>query len=77
MTITHCPYCNANLQGGLIFDTGMEKFGCEDEALLYAKGYGATKTDGYWRREFAIYSLGKDMTVAYQCPECNREWERT
>lgn len=73
-----CPSCKSDLQGGLIFDTGMELHGNDEaKALEYAQFYGATKTEGHWGRELAIYSFGEDKTVAYRCPDCEHIWERT
>ena len=77
MTVTHCPSCKADLQGGLIFDTFMEQYGDEAKALETAKYYGATKTEGRWGRQLFMYDMEKDRTVAYRCPDCNHQWERT
>lgn len=71
-----CPNCNANLEGGLIYETFLEKYGDEQKALETAECYGATKTEGRWGREIGIYDMYKDRTVAWRCPDCNHEWPR-
>lgn len=71
-----CPNCNANLEGGLIYETFFEKHGDEHKALEIAEMYGATKTEGHWGREIGIYDLYKDRTVAYECPDCKHRWKR-
>lgn len=71
-----CPNCNSNLEGDLIYNTFLEKYGDEVKALETAAMYGATKTDGHWGREMAIYDRGKDRTVAYACPDCKHQWAR-
>lgn len=72
----NCPHCGVNLNGGLIYDTFMEKYGNHEEALRAAEMYGATQTEGMWGREIAIYDFMKDKTVAYKCPDCGKEWAR-
>lgn len=69
-----CPSCKTNLEGDLIFDTFMEKYSDEKKALETAAMYGATKTEGRWGREIAIYDLHKDRTTAYLCPDCRHQW---
>lgn len=71
-----CPNCNANLEGDLIFDTFLEKYGDEQKALETAEMYGATRNEGRWGREIAIYDREKDRTVAYVCPDCDHQWGR-
>lgn len=29
----------------------------------------------HWKREIGIYDWGKDRTVAYQCPDCKKQWK--
>lgn len=69
-----CPSCKSDLTGDLIYDTFFEKYGDEQKALETAAMYGATKTEGCWGREIAIYDIGKDRTVAYSCPDCGHQW---
>ena len=72
-----CPVCNSNLEGGLIFDTFMEQYNDEAKALEAAEMYGATKTEGRWRREIGIEILGGYDGISYwRCPDCNAEWDR-
>ncbi len=72
----HCPNCNTDLDGGLIFQTFMEKYNDRAKALETAEMYGATETTGQWGRAIALYDINKDRTVAYKCPDCNHQWER-
>lgn len=72
-----CPNCNANLEGDLIFDTFLEKYGDEAKALEVAAMYGATKTEGRWGREIGIYDREEDAVIAWQCPDCKHQWGRT
>lgn len=73
----HCPNCNVDLEGGLIFDTFMGKYNDEAKALEVAANYGATKTEGRWSRDIGIYNMNYDRIVAHQCPDCGHEWPRT
>jgi len=75
--IDFCPNCGVGLQGGLIFDVGMRKYGNRKDALEYAECYGATETEGWFKREIAVYDRAKDRTVAYRCPDCGHEWNRS
>jgi rubrerythrin len=72
----NCPSCNSNLNGDLIFDTFMNKYNDRQKALETAEMYGATETEGHWGRAIGLYSLEKDRTVIYRCPDCNHQWER-
>ena len=72
-----CPKCNSNLEGQLIYETFLDQYaGDETKALEAAAMYGATKTEGRWGRAIGIYSMEKDRTVAYRCPDCGHEWKR-
>lgn len=71
-----CPNCNANLEGDLIFDTFLGKYGDETKALEVAAMYGATKTEGRWGREIGIYDIDEDAVIAWQCPDCKHQWGR-
>lgn len=74
----HCPSCNTDLNGGLIFEHFLKEYdGDREKALATADMYGATETTGRWGKVINIYSMEKDRTVAFRCPECNHEWERT
>lgn len=72
-----CPNCKTNLEGDLIFDTFLEKYGDEEKALEAAAMYGATKTEGRWGREIGIYDREEDAVIAWQCPDCKHQWGRT
>lgn len=71
-----CQNCKADLDGGLIFDTFIEKYGEEQKALEAAAMHGATKTEGRWGRQIGIYRMDQDRTVVYRCPDCGYEWPR-
>jgi hypothetical protein len=72
----YCPNCNANLDGGSIWQHFYEKYGTERQADETAALYGATKEKGAWGRAIAIYDRDKDRTVAWVCPDCKHQWER-
>lgn len=72
----HCSNCGVDLDGGSIWETGLKMHGTEERADEYAAAYGATRTKGQWGREIGIYDMGKDRTVAWQCPDCKHEWQR-
>lgn len=89
----NCPSCGASLDGGSIWETGLE-FALEGKhysqhgnpaetteeaeklADKYAEAYGATRTHGRWGRQIGIYSMERDRTVRYKCPDCGHEWDR-
>lgn len=71
-----CPNCNNDLDGELIYTTFLEKYQDEQKALETAAMYGATKTEGRWGRQIALYDMGTDRTVAYRCSDCGHEWDR-
>ena len=87
-----CPSCNADLDGGSIWQTGYDlardgkhfyqagmDAGHEEAEKLadaYAAAYGATREKGRWGRQIGICSLEHDRTVAWRCPDCNHEWGR-
>ncbi len=76
MDTDFCPSCGVSLVGGLIFETGLRKYGNRKDALEYAECYGASETQGEWKREIAIYDRDLDRTVAYRCPDCGHIWDR-
>jgi len=73
----YCPNCGMDFDDGLIWDTGLEMYGNEEEADDYAKAYGATRTTGRWGKCVGIYDMRKDMTTSWMCPECKHEWPRS
>lgn len=56
----YCPHCKADLVGDPI---------PENIRHHYAKPY-------YWLRKIGIYSRELDRTVAWQCPDCLKQWDR-
>lgn len=72
----YCPNCKMNLDGDLIWDTFMERYGDEAKADETAAQYGATRNKGRWGKAISLYSLDEDRTVARKCPECDHQWER-
>lgn len=47
-----------------------------EKALEVSSYYGATETQGRFGKQIGLYSMEKDRTVAWKCPECGHEWER-
>ena len=72
----HCPNCNANLDGGSIWETFFQLTGSEKEADRKTEMYGANREKGRWGRTIALYDRDKDRTVAWKCPDCGHAWER-
>lgn len=73
----YCPNCKLNLDGEPIWEFFYKQKGSEAEADRIAAMYGATREKGCFGKVIGIYSMVKDKTVAYRCPECNHEWKRT
>lgn len=71
-----CPGCGNDLDGDLIWQTFYNQENSEKEADRIAAMYGATRTEGRWNRAIALYSIEKDCTYAFQCPDCKHEWRR-
>lgn len=59
-----CPHCKADLQGAPIPEEYIQK------------GYYDPETTHYSRR-IGVYDLNTDRTVAWRCPDCGDEWERS
>jgi len=72
----YCPECGFHLEGGLIFETFLEKYGDREKARVAARLYGATETEGRWGKAIGIYDMERDMTVEWMCPECRHTWKR-
>jgi hypothetical protein len=72
----NCPACGTNLEGDLIWQTFYNQENSEEEADCIAAMYGATRTEGRWSRAISLYSIERDCTYAFQCPDCNHEWRR-
>ena len=58
--VPNCPGCGASWQG-------------EPSPEETRKHYGNAT---HFRREIAIYSRERDMTIAWKCPDCNRAFDR-
>ena len=74
-----CPHCNASLDGDLVIDYPLSQGKSMDEALAYAKFYAGWDEHGEanrWGRAIGLYSLEKDRTIGWRCPDCNGTWER-
>lgn len=69
-----CPACKADLNGELIWETLRHRLGDMEATRVAQSFYGATRTEGRWGRQIAIYDQERDRTVAYRCPDCNHEW---
>jgi hypothetical protein len=65
-----------DFDGGLIWDTGMERYGDEKRADEYAHAFGATRTTGKWGKKIGIYNMEQDMTTRWKCPECGHVQDR-
>ena len=72
--IKTCTNCGELLEGGLIYDHFLEKYGDEKKALETAKLYGATKTKGRWGLAIGMYDMELDRTTHYVCPFCDFKW---
>ena len=71
-----CPSCDADMNGGSIWEHFMRESGDPVEADRIAAMYGATKSEGQWGRAVALYDRDLDRTVAFRCPDCGHEWPR-
>lgn len=60
MTPHQCPACNADLTGAPIPEEYREHYG---DSTHYSRAIG-------------IYSIERDVTIAWKCPDCGHEWER-
>lgn len=70
-----CPSCNKSLLGGLIYDTMLvQREGDEKLAEADAAMYGATKTEGRWKKTIGIYDLDADRVDKWMCPYCHHTW---
>ena len=78
----YCPNCNVDLDGGSIWETFYDQNvelgheGAVKRANEISHNYGATKDKGKWGRQIGAYSMEKDRTVAWKCPDCDHEWKR-
>lgn len=73
METKHCPHCHADLRGENIYEHFLSKYQDEAEAKRATGMYGG---DGYFYRTIAVYSLERDRTTHYRCPDCHSEWDR-
>ena len=74
-----CSHCNVSLDGDLIIDYLLSQGNSREEALEYAKCYAGWEEHGEanrWGRAIGLYSLEKDCTIGYRCPDCQGTWER-
>ncbi len=75
----YCPHCNANLDGDLVIDYPKSQGETPEECLEYASSYAGWdqhKELNRWSRKISLYSLEKDRTTDYRCPDCEKEWKR-
>lgn len=75
----YCTHCNADLDGDLVINYPLSQGKSREEALEYAKLYAGWNEHGKanrWGRAIGLYSLEKDRTMAYRCPDCDGTWER-
>lgn len=71
----YCPRCHLDLDGERIWESFNKIKASEEDADRAAALYGATRERGKFSRAIGIYSMDRDRTVAFRCPECNHEWE--
>lgn len=71
-----CPNCKNDLDGDLIYDTFLEKYGDHKKALETAAMYGANQTEGRWGRQIGIETEEYDGVSYWKCPDCNALWSR-
>lgn len=74
-----CPHCNANLDGDLVISYPLSQGKSMEEALRYAASYSGWNEHGEnnrWCRAIGIYSIEKDRTMEYMCPDCQQTWDR-
>lgn len=55
----YCPHCNVDLTGEPIPEEYKEFYGNET----------------HFSRKISIYDFCKDKTVAWQCPDCGKQWD--
>jgi len=72
----YCPNCGLDFDGESIFDSFLDKYKDRQKALEVAEMYGATETKGHWDKKIGLYSMERDRTVMYRCPQCEHEWKR-
>ena len=72
----HCPHCNANLEGELIYQTFLKMYNDHEKARSTAALYGATETQGHWGREIGIQQADEDYVSEWECPDCGGKWMR-
>lgn len=70
----YCPNCNADLDGGLVWEHFFKESGSEEKADATAALYGATRTTGKWGRAIGINCMDRDRIVGWVCPDCKHEW---
>lgn len=71
----YCPHCKANLDGGDIVETFINKGYSPEKARETAKLYGYSKGRTQWGREIGI-EYDRDCIEEYQCPDCKGKWPR-
>jgi predicted RNA-binding Zn-ribbon protein involved in translation (DUF1610 family) len=70
-----CPHCGSDLRGPEISRTWYLAYGYDPD------GRPATCRDGcghppHYSRLGSVYDRWRDRTVAWQCPDCGRKWQR-
>jgi hypothetical protein len=75
----HCPHCNADLDGELVIDYPLKQGKSMDKAIEYAKhyaGWGEHGVANRWGRRIGISSMKYDRVMEWQCPDCDKRWDR-
>lgn len=72
----NCPSCNCNLEGEDVYQYFL-KIEKPAKAEEIAGHYGWTKENPCcFSKVIGIYSMERDMTTHWQCPDCDHRWER-
>lgn len=78
--VTHCPFCDADMDGGDIYETLLKQTWWQDkytpETLLdyVRESYSYPRR---WSRLIGIEPVnGYDGITMWQCPDCDKVWKR-
>lgn len=69
----NCPHCDADLDGGDIYESFISMGKSEEESLEIASGYGWSKETPYrFSNIVGQVDLIQDRITHYTCPECEK-----
>lgn len=75
----HCPHCNADMDGELVYDSFIDAgYDCDiaDKWAKQVSGYEKHGLLNKWSRCLSIYDITSDRTINYECPDCSKQWNR-